>query len=89
MQAAALVAGCADEKPWCEIRALVDEAWFVDCNVDAAMERVLARQTANGAAPALASKRVETNDRPNALLIMQSRRNAHVVLPDLPLQNPK
>ena len=76
----------AAEEPWSDIRALVDEAWYVDCNVDAAMERVLARQTANGAAPAVAQQRVETNDRPNALLIMQSKRHAHVVLPDLPLQ---
>ena len=57
----------------------------MDCDVPVAMQRVFARQIANGAAPDEARRRVETNDRPNALQILSSRRHADVVLPSLPL----
>ena len=63
----------------------MDETWYVDCDVPTAMQRVLARQVANGAAPEEARKRVETNDRPNALQIVSSRHRAQLVLPQLPL----
>jgi pantothenate kinase len=32
------------EEPWRQLRALFDEAWFVDCPLDVAMLRVLRRQ---------------------------------------------
>ena len=63
----------------------MDETWYMDCDVPVAMQRVFARQVANGAAPEEARRRVETNDRPNALLILSSRQHAKVVLPQLPL----
>jgi pantothenate kinase len=78
-------AGNTDDEPWRDIRDIVDETWYVDCDVPTAMQRVLARQVANGAAPEEARKRVETNDRPNALQIVSSRHRAQLVLPQLPL----
>ena len=74
-----------DEEPWRDIRAIVDEAWYIDCDVPMAMQRVYARQVANGAASEVARRRVETNDRPNALHVLSSRQHADVVLPQLPL----
>ncbi|KXZ43864.1 hypothetical protein GPECTOR_78g52 [Gonium pectorale] len=40
-----------DNEPWCHLLELFDEAWFVDCPIDLAMERVFQRQTAIGLAP--------------------------------------
>ena len=40
----------ADEPPWDSVKSHVDESWFVDTNVDAALERVIQRQVR--AAPA-------------------------------------
>lgn len=33
-----------DEEPWSELKGLADEAWFISCDIDTAMERVVARQ---------------------------------------------
>lgn len=77
-----------DEPPWVELRSggLLDESWFVSLGVDAAMARVAARQVANGAAPAAAAARVESNDRPNAELVAATARHARVLVPsDVPL----
>lgn len=75
----------ADEEPWSGIKDIVDETWYIDSDIDAAMERVLARQTGNGAPPEVAQRRVATNDRPNALQISATRERAHLVIPFLPL----
>ncbi|CAL8469333.1 g8874 [Coccomyxa elongata] len=74
-----------DEAPWRDIRSLVDECWFVECNVEVAMQRVLKRQTANGISFEEASMRVATNDLPNALKIAATSGRADLVLPALPL----
>jgi hypothetical protein len=50
------------------------------------MTRVFARQTRNGAAPDVARRRVDTNDRPNALQINATKGNADYILPHLPLR---
>lgn len=63
----------------------MDETWFVDCDVEVAMQRVFQRQTGNGLSPDVARRRIDTNDRPNALQINATRRNAGLILPDLPL----
>lgn len=75
----------ADEEPWCSIRNMLDEAWYVDSDLDVAMERVLARQTGNGAAEEVARRRIDTNDRPNALQISATRKRAQLIIPALPL----
>ena len=34
----------ADEEPWRQVKGMVDESWFVDTDLDAALERVVQRQ---------------------------------------------
>lgn len=50
------------------------------------MDRVYARQTANGAAPSVARNRILANDRPNAVQVAETKRLADVLLPELPLK---
>jgi hypothetical protein len=76
-----------DEEPWCGIRQIVNETWYIDSDTEEAMERVFARQTGNGAPPDVARRRVETNDRLNAMQISASKGRAHLVIPALPLRN--
>ena len=74
-----------DEEPWRGIKDIVDESWYVDSDVEEAMERVYARQTRNGVPPEVARKRIDTNDRLNALQISATRERATLVIPALPL----
>ncbi len=67
----------------------MDECWFVDCDVEVAMQRVVKRQTGNGLSFEVASMRVATNDLPNALKIAATSGRADLVLPALPLQRRK
>ena len=75
----------ADEEPWCGVRKMLDEAWYIDSNLEEAMGRVFARQTGNGAPPEEVQRRIDTNDRPNALQISATKERAHLVIPALPL----
>lgn len=72
-------------EPWSRLRALLDDAWFVECDVDEAMQRVFQRQTGNGVAPDVSRWRVAANDRPNAEQVEATRRHAALVVPTLPL----
>ncbi|KAL6847071.1 hypothetical protein ACP4OV_022924 [Aristida adscensionis] len=69
-----------DEDVWREIRALFDEKWFIDIDIDVSMQRVLKRHIATGKEPDVAAWRISYNDRPNAELIMESRKAADVVI---------
>ncbi|KAK3136938.1 hypothetical protein QOZ80_5BG0445370 [Eleusine coracana subsp. coracana] len=69
-----------DEDVWSEIRELFDEKWFIDVDIDVSMQRVLKRHIATGKEPDVAAWRISYNDRPNAELIMQSRKNADLVI---------
>lgn len=69
-----------DEGVWTEIRDLFDEKWFIDIDIDASMQRVLKRHIATGKEPEVAAWRISYNDRPNAELIMESRKNADLVI---------
>ena len=75
----------SDEEPWRRIKAIVNESWYIDSDVEEAMERVCARQTGNGSPPEVARKRVDTNDRLNALQISATKERATLVIPALPL----
>ena len=61
------------------------ESWYVDSDIEEAMERVYARQTGNGVPPEVARKRIDTNDRLNALQISATKERATLVIPALPL----
>ena len=79
--------GHAAEPPWLELVPLFDDTWFIDCDLDVAMERVRQRQIADGRDPDIVRRRVETNDRPNAELIAKTRRLARMIVPSRPFRN--
>ena len=70
-----------DEPPWSALGELFDEAWFVDCDVDTAMARVVKRHLSVGRSLEQATLRVDTNDRPNALEILATKERADVFVP--------
>ncbi|KAF8059450.1 uridine kinase [Scenedesmus sp. PABB004] len=71
------------DEPWAALRPLLDDTWFVECPLDVAMARVIARQTAPdiGLTPAQSAARVAGNDRPNAELVAACRGDARVLVP--------
>jgi len=69
-----------DEGLWRELAALFDERWFLDVDIDVAMRRVEKRHIFTGKSPEYAKWRVEYNDRKNAELIAQTRKNADLVI---------
>ena len=76
----------ADQPPWKDIRDLLSEAWYVDCNLERAMDRVYMRQTGNGVSPRVASSRVKNNDRLNALLIYETLKYADIIVDSAPFK---
>ncbi len=75
---------CADIPPWAELTDLFNETWFIDCNIDEAMQRVLERQIGHGRTPEVAKWRVQNNDRKNALMIADTAPRASLLVPSLP-----
>lgn len=69
-----------EEGVWKEISAIFDEKWFIDINIETSMQRVLRRHILTGKEPDIAKWRIEYNDRPNAELIMKSKKNADLVI---------
>lgn len=65
---------------WKEISAVFDEKWFIDIDIETAMLRVLKRHILTGKEPDIAKWRIEHNDRPNAELILKSKKNANLVI---------
>lgn len=65
---------------WKEISSLFDEKWFIDIDIDKAMQRVLKRHISTGKPADIAMQRVENNDRLNAELIMKSKKNADIII---------
>jgi pantothenate kinase len=71
-----------DEEPWAALkRDHFDDTWFVDIDIDVAMERVFERQVAIGLEPETSRARIKGNDRLNADLIMRSKAAAKVIVP--------
>ena len=58
-----------DEAPWCELRSLFDETWFLKVDVDVVRERLKNRFVQAGMSEAAAIERAEYNDLRNAKLI--------------------
>ncbi|KEH19998.1 P-loop nucleoside triphosphate hydrolase superfamily protein, putative [Medicago truncatula] len=65
---------------WKEILSLFDEKWFIDIDIDKAMQRVLKRHISIGKPPDIAKQRIENNDRINGELIMKSKKNADIII---------
>uniref|UniRef100_A0A0E0MPC4 Phosphoribulokinase/uridine kinase domain-containing protein n=1 Tax=Oryza punctata TaxID=4537 RepID=A0A0E0MPC4_ORYPU len=76
-----------EEDAWREIRALFDEKWFIDIDIDVSMQRVLKRHVATGKEPDVAAWRISYNDRPNAELIMKSKKAADLVIRSVDLSS--
>jgi pantothenate kinase len=76
----------ADVPPWTELTNVFDDSWFIECDLDLAMKRVVARHVAaNNNTPEVAQHRVHTNDRPNAEVIATSINRADIIVPSLPV----
>ncbi|KAM3272164.1 hypothetical protein ACQJBY_042397 [Aegilops geniculata] len=69
-----------EEDVWREIRDMFDEKWFIDIAIDVSMQRVLQRHIGTGKEPDVATWRISYNDRPNAELIMESKKAADLVI---------
>lgn len=74
----------ADVPPWDQLKGLFDDTWYVDCDIDTAMQRVLARQIGHGRSPDVAKWRVANNDRKNAMMIADTSSRAGLLVPSLP-----
>lgn len=74
----------AEVPPWGQLKSMFDETWYIDCNIDAAMQRVLERQIGHGRSADIAKWRVENNDRKNALMIADTSSRASLLVPSLP-----
>ncbi|KAK4749177.1 hypothetical protein SAY87_026626 [Trapa incisa] len=74
-----------EEGVWKEVSSIFDEKWFIDVDIDKAMQRVLKRHISTGKSPDTAKWRIEYNDRPNAEVIMKSRKNADLIIRSIDL----
>ncbi|RVX20903.1 putative uridine kinase C227.14 [Vitis vinifera] len=68
------------EGDWKEVSSMFDEKWFIEVDIDTSMERVVKRHVSTGKPPDIAKWRIEYNDRPNAELIIKSKKNADLVI---------
>lgn len=69
-----------DQGPWAAVRALLDEAWFVDTDDGQRRERLVRRHMQFGRSLEAARAWVEHTDEPNARLIAASRARADLVV---------
>ncbi|KAH9623553.1 hypothetical protein KSS87_011304 [Heliosperma pusillum] len=76
-----------EEEVWKDISTLFDEKWFIDVDLDTSMERVLKRHMSKSKrSPDEAKWRIHYNDRPNAELIMKSKKNADLIVKSIDLR---
>ncbi|XP_062080872.1 putative uridine kinase C227.14 [Humulus lupulus] len=75
-----------EDGTWKEISSIFDEKWFIDIDIDKAMQRVLKRHISTGKPPDVAKWRIEYNDRPNAELIIKSKGNADLIIQSVDFQ---
>jgi pantothenate kinase len=69
------------EGDWKDLESIFDERWFIEIDIEEAMNRVEKRHIATGKTSEVAKWRVGYNDRPNAELIAISKWNADLVIP--------
>ncbi|KAJ6773783.1 ATP-DEPENDENT KINASE YFH7 [Salix purpurea] len=69
-----------EDGTWKDVSSMFDEKWFIDVDIDTAMQRVLKRHISTGKPPDVAKWRIEYNDQPNAELIIESKKNADLVI---------
>lgn len=65
-----------DQAPWTQVRALLDEAWFVEVDDELRRSRLVQRHERFGRTPEAARAWVQGTDEPNARLIEATRGRA-------------
>jgi len=68
-----------DRGPWAQVRAQLDEVWFVDADETLRVERLVRRHMAFGRSEQAARDWVASTDEPNARLIAATRPRADLV----------
>lgn len=76
-----------DSDPWCDVRGLLDEAWFLAPDEHDRIERLVTRHRKYGRSLVEARRRALGSDQRNADLIATTARRADLVLDQLPLVN--
>lgn len=76
-----------DLPEWREVRAQIDEVWYVDCSEGLRRERLLARHVTFGKSEQEAMEWVERVDEPNARMVEETRSRADLLI-DLTSWNP-
>ena len=71
----------ADQEPWKEARAQLDEVWFVDTPPALRLSRLVARHVEFGMEPGAAQAWAEGPDETNAVLIQATRPAADRIIP--------
>jgi pantothenate kinase len=69
-----------DRPPWPQVRAALDEVWYVEADAGVRLERLLARHVEFGKSPAEARAWVDAVDEPNAQLVEQRRDAADLIV---------
>jgi pantothenate kinase len=71
----------ADQTPWKDIRALLDETWFIDTPQDLQMRRLVARHIGFGMEPEAARAWANGPDEANARMILATKTGADRIIP--------
>ena len=69
-----------DEGGWERVRPLLDECWYVDCDDELRIERLVTRHVEHGRTVAAATAWIRDVDEPNAELIRATRSRADVLV---------
>ena len=69
-----------DQDGWEQVRPLLDECWYVDCEYSARIVRLIVRHIEHGRTGAQAAAWVHDVDEPNARLIRSARETADVII---------
>jgi pantothenate kinase len=70
-----------EAEPWRQVRAVLDETWFVDVDPELRRRRLFERHVANGKSTERASAFTFGSDEVNARLVSQTRELADLVVP--------
>jgi pantothenate kinase len=76
-----------DSDPWCDVRGLVDEVWFLAPDERDRIERLVTRHRRYGRSLVAAQQRALGSDQRNADLIAPGAGRADLVLENMPLVN--
>lgn len=69
-----------DDAPWAQVRAVVDEIWYLDVPDELRRERLLARHMRFGRSRDQALDWIASTDEPNAVRIAKTRQHAHLCM---------